>query len=101
MSVTVTVDNFVRAESDRMFASFQADAGGVNRLHHSRTPTPIDDQPVIRMNRDTLYSAAIVDISAGATRRRPGRRWPLRLGDGGQPGPLHQPDPPRARASTG
>ncbi len=67
MPVTVTVDNFVRAESDRMFASFQAEAGGVNRLQHRRAPTSIDDQPVIRMNRDTLYSAALVDISAGAT----------------------------------
>ena len=36
----------------------------MNRL---RAPTPIEDQPVIRMNRDTLYSAAIVDISARAT----------------------------------
>ena len=36
----------------------------MNRL---RAPTPIEDQPVIRMNRDTLYSAAIVDISEGAT----------------------------------
>ena len=66
MTVPVTLDNFVRAESDRMFASFQAEAGGVNRLKHNRTPTPIDHQPVIRMNRDTLYSVAIVDISEGA-----------------------------------
>jgi hypothetical protein len=28
---------------------------------------PLDKQAVIRMNRDTLYSAAIVDISKGAT----------------------------------
>ncbi len=66
-SVLVGVDNFVRAESDRMFASFAADAGGVNRLKHRRAPTPVEDQPVIRMNRDTLYSAAVVDISEGAT----------------------------------
>ena len=71
MPVIVTVDNFVRAESDRMFASFEADAGGVNRLKHNRAPTPIDHQPVIRMNRDTLYSGAVVDISAGATLRVP------------------------------
>ena len=32
--VPVTVENFTRAESDRMFASFAADAGGVNRLKH-------------------------------------------------------------------
>jgi hypothetical protein len=67
MTVPVTVENFARAESDRMFASFQDDAGGVNRLKHTRTPTPLEHQPVIRMNRDTLYSAAVVDITEGAT----------------------------------
>ena len=67
MSIAVNVDNFVRAETDRMFAALQADAGGVNRLNHNRTPTPIEHQPVIRMNRDTLYSFALVDISQGAT----------------------------------
>jgi hypothetical protein len=66
MTVPVTVESFTRAESDRMFASFAADAAGVNRLKHSRAPTPVEHQPVIRMNRDTLYSAAVVDISAGA-----------------------------------
>jgi hypothetical protein len=67
VAVPVTVDSFVRAETDRMFAALQADAGGVNQLHHNRAPTPIDHQTVIRMNRDTLYSLAIVDISKGAT----------------------------------
>lgn len=67
MAIPVNADNFVRAESDRMFAAFQASAGGVNRLNHNRVPTPINDQPVIRMNRDTLYSIAVVDISQGAT----------------------------------
>ena len=50
-----------------MFAAIQADAGGVNRWLHMREPTPLDHQPVIRQNRDTLYSMAVVDISAGAT----------------------------------
>lgn len=50
-----------------MFADLQAMAGGVNTFNHNREPTPIDRQPVIRMNRDTLYSLAIVDISSGAT----------------------------------
>jgi hypothetical protein len=66
MAEPVNVKTFVRAETDRMFAAFAADAGGVNRLRHTRTPTPIDRQTVIRMNRDTLYSAAVVDISEGA-----------------------------------
>jgi hypothetical protein len=67
--VTTTVDNgnFARAETDRMFAGLQAGAGGINRWHHSRGPTAIDEQTVIRMNRDTLYSMALVDISQGAT----------------------------------
>ena len=67
MPIDVNIDNFARAETDRMFASLQADAGGVNRLKHNREPTPIDHQPVIRMNRDTLYSVALVDVSDGAT----------------------------------
>lgn len=67
MAVSVTVENFIRAETDRMFSVLQAQAGGVNRLKHDRAPTPIENQPVIRMNRDTLYSIAIVDISEGAT----------------------------------
>jgi hypothetical protein len=66
MPLSVNVDNFARAESDRMFASFVREAGGINRFQHHRAPTPVEHQPVIRMNRDTLYSAAIVDISEGA-----------------------------------
>jgi hypothetical protein len=66
--VKVNVDNFVRAETDRMFASIQQLGGDViNRLHHNRGPAPLDDQRVIRTNRDTLYSSAIADISQGAT----------------------------------
>ena len=65
MSIRWGVDNFVRAETDRMFAALQADAGGVNVFGHNREPTSIEGQTVIRMNRDTLYSFAIGDISAG------------------------------------
>ena len=63
----VNVDNFARAETDRMFAAIQRDAGGTNTWSHNREPTPLDHQPVIRQNRDTLYSAAVVDLTAGAT----------------------------------
>jgi len=67
MPVFVNVDNFARAETDRMFAGLQHDSGGVNVLSHNRTPASVEHQTVIRMNRDTLYSFAVVDISAGAT----------------------------------
>lgn len=66
-SVTVNVDNFTRAETDRMFAAIQQQAGGVNQWLHYREPTPVDQQTIVRMNRDTLYSGAIVDISASAS----------------------------------
>ena len=67
MAEHVNVDNFVRAETNRMFAGLYADAGGVNTWFHHRTPASVDHQTVIRMNRDTLYSFAVVDISDGAT----------------------------------
>jgi hypothetical protein len=66
MAIAVNVDNFVRAESDRMFAAVAARVP-INEFEHRREPAAIDDQTVIRMNRDTLYSVAIVDISQGAT----------------------------------
>jgi hypothetical protein len=66
MPTPVNVDNFARAETARMFDNTLQLTGGVNRWYHYRAPTPVDSQPVIRMNRDTLYSAAIVDLSQGA-----------------------------------
>jgi len=65
--IPVTIDNFNRAATDIEFAKYVALAGGINRFHHFREPTPVDNQPTVSMNRDTLYSTAIVDISKGAT----------------------------------
>jgi hypothetical protein len=62
--VTVTVENFRRAESDLYFGNAVKD-GGFGKFHHNREPTPIDKQLVIRMNRDTLYSAGVFDLDAG------------------------------------
>jgi hypothetical protein len=63
----VTRDNFVRAETDRMFRDIAALSGQVNAFYHIRAPTPLDQQTVIRMNLDTLYSGAIIDTKDGAT----------------------------------
>ena len=65
--IPVTVDNFVRAATDVELNKYVSLAGGVNQFFHFRAPTPVEDQPTIRMNRDTLYSTAVVDISEGAT----------------------------------
>ena len=66
-STQVTLETFIRAETDRQFGNVVKMAGGLNRLFHFRSPTPLDMQNVIRMNRDTLYSMGVVDTSAGAT----------------------------------
>jgi len=72
VSIHVSADNFVRAETDRMFADLQRDAGGVNVFSHNRTPAAIEHQTVIRLNRDTLYSFAVVDLTGGVTLTIPG-----------------------------
>jgi len=62
--IPVTPDNFVRAESDLYFSGVVKD-GGFGKFVHRRQPTDIAKQTVIRMNRDTLYSAALLDLDAG------------------------------------
>lgn len=69
--VPVTVNNYVRAETAGQFDRILKMTGSVNKLMSFRVPTPLDKQSVIRMNRDTLYSFAIVDISKGATLTMP------------------------------
>ena len=75
--VTVNTDNYVHAETAAQFDRFLKLSGGINKWAHNRVPTPLDKQNVIRMNRDTLYSFAIVDISKGATLTLPdpGKRY--------------------------
>jgi len=65
-SVPVNVNNYVMAETAGQFDRILKMTGGINKLRSFREPTPLDKQSVIRMNRDTLYSFAIVDISKGA-----------------------------------
>jgi hypothetical protein len=62
--VPVTVKTFARAETDMYFAGTVKE-GGFGKFRHTRVPTPIDQQNVVRMNRDTLYSSAVFDLDAG------------------------------------
>jgi hypothetical protein len=63
-AILVTVDSFIRAESDMYFNNVVKQVG-VGRFHHSRDPLPIERQTVIRGNRDTLYSSAVFDLDVG------------------------------------
>lgn len=63
----VTRETYCRAETDRVFFDTLRLTGGVNRLFCFREVTPLDRQTVVRMNKDTLYAAAIVDTENEAS----------------------------------
>ncbi|MDE2412049.1 MAG: DUF1254 domain-containing protein [Sphingomonadales bacterium] len=63
----VTIDNYVRAESDLVFQRL-VEHGGIGRFRQLRTLGPLDQQVVPRPNRDTLYSTAVFDLDAGPVR---------------------------------
>lgn len=65
-AILVTPDNFTRAESDAYFAKLAGDGSGPGfaTFLHFRELAALDNQIVIRINRDTLYSAAVVDLDA-------------------------------------
>jgi hypothetical protein len=62
-TVPVTAQNFMRAESDNYLA-VNVKKAGLGRLAHNREPASIEDQTVIRLNRDTLYSFGVFDLAA-------------------------------------
>jgi hypothetical protein len=69
MAEDITIDNLVRAESDTMFRmGMKENNVGIGEIAHHREVTSANaPQPVIRPNQDTLYSAAIVDLSKPVT----------------------------------
>jgi hypothetical protein len=62
--VLVTADNFCRAETDQLFASFYPHAFG--KFLHFRELASLDEQHVQRQNRDTLYLPVIFDLDVGS-----------------------------------
>lgn len=63
----VNVMNYITAQTAMQFDTYQKQAGGVNKVLNNREPVTVDNQPTIRMNRDTIYSMMVLDISEGAT----------------------------------
>ena len=62
--IIVTPDNYSRAETDRQFGVVFKMAG-IGKVNHAREPMRVDNQFVVRGNRDTLYSSVLVDLDAG------------------------------------
>lgn len=62
----VTPESYPTNETSRQILKSQ-DLVGVNNFNHKPQLTPTDSQPVVRMNRDTYYSMAVIDVSQGAS----------------------------------
>ncbi|GAM70168.1 hypothetical protein JCM19236_5715 [Vibrio sp. JCM 19236] len=61
-----TVENYPTLETSRQYVKNQ-ELVGINKFLHKRELTPTDEQPVVRMNRDTYYSMAVINVSKGAS----------------------------------
>jgi hypothetical protein len=62
----VTQDNFPQAYTNMRFDRILKKTGGVNKFFTMPVPSSIPaEQFVVRMNRDTPYSVAVVDMSSG------------------------------------
>ena len=67
----VTVENFVRAETDNYFKVNAINLDGFGKIGFNRGITPIDKQEVVRTNQDTLYSGAVFDLTTPVTITKP------------------------------
>ncbi|MEG1615663.1 MAG: DUF1214 domain-containing protein [Bacteroidales bacterium] len=62
----VTIDNFVRAETDNYF-KIRTNDGCFGKLCHNSGPADVNHQSIIRTNRDTRYSYGIFDLNSPLT----------------------------------
>lgn len=76
-AMKVDFNNYAQIQSSTQIIDYQKLAAGINSWYHNSSPVPIDKQSTIRMNRDTLYSMAIIDLSEGASITLPdvGKRY--------------------------
>lgn len=63
---TVTPENYARAEVDLSYQNVVNDVGS-NKFRHDRTLMPLDKQPAVTMNRDTIYSFGVYYVPNGTT----------------------------------
>jgi hypothetical protein len=63
----VTQDNFPQAYTNMRLGKIVQKAGGVNKFFEMPVPpSEPENQFVVRMNRDTYYSVAVIDMSSGS-----------------------------------
>jgi hypothetical protein len=65
--IPVTLDNYKVAESDLAFHNITKLVGTGKFFHFPVDEFDLNNQTVVRMNQDTVYSAAILNVSEGAS----------------------------------
>lgn len=65
--VPVTLENYKVAESDLAFRNITKLVGTNKFFHFPVEEFDLENQTVVRMNQDTIYSAAILNVSKGAS----------------------------------
>jgi hypothetical protein len=61
-AIPVTADNYNRAQTDVYFGQ-TVKAGNLGKFRHGRELAPPVQQGIVRPNRDTLYSFAVLDLA--------------------------------------
>ncbi|MCG9553220.1 DUF1254 domain-containing protein [Vibrio sp. Isolate31] len=60
----VTEDNFAQAYTNMRLGAVVEKAGGINTFFEMPVPSSVlEEQFVVRMNRDTFYSVSVIDMS--------------------------------------
>lgn len=70
-TVPVSLEQFATAETHHMMKLSVASFDSLGQWTHVRGFTPLDEQNVVRMNRDTLYSSLVLDLNEPATLIKP------------------------------
>jgi len=66
-AVTVTKENFARAESDVQMQKYEKMFHNLGKFHHNREMYDVNNQITIRANMDTIYSFAVFDLNSPVT----------------------------------
>ena len=66
-ALIVTRENYPTVETSRQFVIQIKNAGGINMLNKFDGIAKVDNQQIIRLNQDTVYTMGVVDASKGAT----------------------------------
>lgn len=64
--VIVTPETFARADVDLTLSNVVKEVGS-NKFRHDRSLIPLDKQPAVTMNRDTIYSLGVFHVPTGTT----------------------------------